>query len=321
MTHLVIDGDLLAFKASAAGEYRYIDVDFPDGTCDTFDNRTALKEHCELVECDYKDCIITDEQMPEPFEVIVRTYHAMIDRILKETSAETFSVYVGKGDSFRVDLPLPEKYKGNREGTIKPVYVDDLKDYIISTSEGNLSGSNLESDDWVCMKQWIGYTMGTKVIAVTSDKDANSQYGWLYNPDKMTSPRFVDGVGELTCGKRGSVWKVEGYGERFLMYQMLTSDSVDNLFPSRLSGVRFGPLKTYELLNEEGTLVEVWQRVVDKYKEWFGDDFKYTTWDGKEINTNWEGVFDLYFACFKMKRYLGDVQTGIQYMEELRDQE
>ena len=330
MKTLVIDGDIIVHAAASAGEYRYISVEFPDGTLDTFDNRTELKEYCSENDIDYKECIIEDYQFPEPLETIQRTARAMINNLMKEVDADGVEVWVGYDKGFRYDLPLPDEYKGNRKNNIKAIHVDDLKDWILEQPYGRLATDNLEVDDWICIRQYDGYEKYFEsddefIIGCTTDKDNNHSVGCLYNPNTMSEPRVnhENDLGKLTANKIDKTWKINGFGEVFLLFQMLTSDTVDNLYPSRLAGVRFGPLTAYNYLSEYDDLSEAWKATADKYKEWFGDEFTYTTWDGKEITTNWVGIMDMYYKAFRMKRYPNedlDVRNelnkhGVEYEE------
>ena len=122
----------------------------------------------------------------------------------------------------------------------------------------------------------------------------------------MTEPKIIHGLGELYCNKRGNAWKMEGWGTKWLIAQHLLGDGVDNLHPTRLAGKRFGPVKTDKLLSPCETPEQAWFALADTYKEWFGDEFTYQTWDGQEINTDWLGVLQMYFDCFRMKRWVGD---------------
>lgn len=307
------DGDLIAHMAASAGEQRYIEAELPDGTLEIFDNRTALKEYCKITDIDYKQCKIEDQQFPEPIENVLHTAKMMIETWTSKANCDDFEVYVGFGECFRHDMLLPERYKANRENSIKAVHVDAVKEWILDKSFGIEATENLESDDWLSIRQYEGFQKWKKtkddkdiIVAVTRDKDARSQTGWLYNPDDMDEPRLVYGLGGTVANKRGTQWTIKGYGSKYLMAQMLTSDPVDNLFPSRLSGKRFGALKTHKLLDECDTSQEAWFATANKYKEWFGDDFQYTAWNGEVVNTDWLGVMQMYFDAFRMKRWVGD---------------
>lgn len=313
MSLACIDGDLIAHMSASAGEQRYIEVELPNGTLEIFDNRTALKKHCEISDIDYKQCIIEDQQFPEPIQNVLHTARMMVESWVSGAKCDDFEVFAGFGDCFRHEMLLPEKYKANRENTMKAVHVDAVKEWLIDKPFGRVATDNLESDDWLCIRQHEGFQKWKKtkddadvIIAVTRDKDANSQTGWLYNPDNMTEPKLVHGLGHTLCNKRGTQWVIKGYGVKFLMAQMLTSDPVDNLFPSRLSGKRFGVQKTHALLEACTTNQEAWTAVADKYREWFGDEFQYTAWNGQVVDTDWLGVMNMYFRAFRMRRWVDD---------------
>ena len=235
-----IDGDLIAHMSASVGEQRYIEAELPDGTSEIFDNRTALKEYCKITDMDYKQCKIEDQQFPEPIENVLHTARMMVETWTSKARCDDFEVYVGFGDCFRHEMPLPEKYKGNRENSMKAFHVDAVKEWLLDKPFGRLATDNLESDDWLSIRQYEGFQKWKKtkddadiIVACTRDKDALSQTGWLLNPDNMERPKLVRGLGYTVANKRGTQWTIKGYGTKFLMAQMLTSDPVDNLSPSR----------------------------------------------------------------------------------------
>ena len=150
----------------------------------------------------------------------------MVKSWVQGAGCDTYVGYVGLENSFRDSLPLPDKYKGNRANNLKPIYVDDLKHWFLEQSWGIEATEGLESDDWISIEQYAGWQKFKKtknkedlVCGVTTDKDHNSIYGLSYNPDKMTEPKIIHGLGELYCNKRGNAWKMEGWGTKWLIAQ------------------------------------------------------------------------------------------------------
>ena len=108
---LILDGDSIAYKCSAAGEQRSIEVlHKPSGICKSFKHRTEFKEAMqargkEITE-DYQ---ITDKQDSEPLEYILSTCKRHIERIANLTNADDVVIFAGETWNFRNELPLPKR--------------------------------------------------------------------------------------------------------------------------------------------------------------------------------------------------------------------
>lgn len=312
--HGIIDGDMVCHMAASACEDRWIEVTFPDGTEESFENRTALKVYCEEKEIDYKACKVEDEQFPEALPIVLSTAEKMAENWAKMAGCSSYELYVGKETGFRAKLPLPEKYKGNRDGTLKAVYVDNIKDHFLTKPFGNLATDDLESDDWLSIRAYEGYLKWLVtgkdediVVQITADKDACGCTGWLFNPDKDAMPHLIKGVGDISIDKKGSAWKLTGTGLKFLLSQVLMGDTVDNYKPTKHIKRQCGPVKVYDILSPCETPKGLWEAVVRQYQEWFGDEHTYTTWDGSTITCSWKEMLQLYLDCARMRRTPDDI--------------
>lgn len=322
--HGIIDGDILSHISASAGEYRYIDVTFPDGSMDNFENRTALKEHCNFLDIPYKECVIEDQQLPEPLPNVIHTAKMIIQRWVKEAGVDTYEVVTGFGKGFRDTLPLPEKYK-DRSSATKAVHVDAVKEWILEQPWGyDATQWNIESDDELSIRAYQGYLKWKKskkrkdvVVQITTDKDGMGCTGFIFNPDKMSKIKLVEGVGHLEISKVSNQWKVSGWGTKFLAYQCLCGDNVDSYKPTKHIKKAFGPVKCYDLIGELETEAEVWGAVADQYKEWFGDDHEYTDCFGVTHKVDWLHMMDLYFKCAYMLRSRDDTRNVKSILEDI----
>ncbi len=313
MTTAIIDGDLICHHAAAACEDRYIEVILPNNSYEIFDNRTALKAYCLENEMDYSQCDIEDCQFPEPIEVINYTAEKMAENWAKKVKADEYEIFIGLEKTFRNRLPLPEEYKGQRSASLKAVHVDDVKHHLLGLDNCTEATQGLESDDWLAIRAYEGFqrykksrSNKDKVVQITIDKDALGTTGFTFNPDKMMKPLLVKGLGEIELFKKSNVWNITGHGTKFLMYQMLCGDTVDNYSPTKHIKKRFGPTNCGKLLLDLDTPEDCWKAVVDQYKAWFGDNHKYTSWDGQEIECDWLYMLQLYFDVARMRRWPDD---------------
>jgi len=302
---LVLDGDSIAFRCSSAGEERGIHVlHSPTGIEKSFKHRTELKEllaskNKELTE----DYIITDTQSPEPLEFVLSTIKRHIERIANEVNADQIRIFSGEQDNFRLNLPLPKKYKGNRVNSIRPVHLVKAKEYLrdIWYAEEAIGE---EVDDACCWSAYEALEQGHTVMQYFYEKDQLSFDGLtLLMEDNLGIQHIVvPELGELHIQKTA----VKGMGLKFLCYQWVCSDPVDNYCAYDLSKVRFGAKSAYNLIYDSSTPQEVLLRVIDQFKKFYPDVFTYRDWKGEEHEANYVTMLDLYFKCARMKRTKDD---------------
>ena len=153
-TVLIYDGDILAYRASAAVEKRSVDVKhLPTGKVKTFDNRTQFKDYMKDRDKDWDktEYVFEDKQEAEPIENCLSIMKKQIERINEELFADEYVVGLSGKSNFRDSLPLPSKYKGNREGGIRPIHLKAAKTYLWKHHNGFLA-DGFEADDYCIFK-------------------------------------------------------------------------------------------------------------------------------------------------------------------------
>lgn len=298
-TTAVIDGDLIAFKAAAAGEERSIRVEhIPTGVERVFKNRTEFKKSVDLSKFDVDDFEITDRQKPDKLENVLRIVKCQINRIMDLSDADDYIVYLGGSLNFRDHLPLPQLYKGQRSDLLKPVRLKDAKDYMIQRYRAKVVNM-YEADDAISMRQWET-VMGSdiKYIACSIDKDTYGCEGWFLNWDKMTTPFYVTGVGDLFIRNN----KVYGYGMKWKALQWLVGDSVDNLKPTFLCGKPFGEKSAYKLLKDLNSQREIYEVVFKQYKKWYPEPVSFIDQCGVQREFDYLDLAQVYFEGIHMLR-------------------
>ncbi len=297
----LLDLDTPVFKAAAVSEHKSVLVTHErTGIQKSFSNRTefknTLKEKGKLDRVD--EYSITDVQEPEPIENALHILNTHVDNIIESIWPDEVIFMISGKSNFRNDLPLPTRYKSNRTSA-RPLLLKQVQKYAWKKYNA-LIPDNCECDD---MQVYMGYDIlkqGDTPIIVSTDKDSKAYSGLhLYNPDHPD-----DGVIEIPdLGNIGidSSGKVRATGMLQYGLQQLIGDAIDGFKPTELCNVRFGEISALNLLEHCKTEKEVLEVIVQKYKEWYPEDFTYTAWNGKTIESNWQHMLNLYFSCCRMK--------------------
>lgn len=217
----LIDGDIIAYRAAAHRPYLLDE----EGQIYKKDDGKYAKRAATLDECLSK----ADE---------------MIDDIVMATSfynrTEIYKVFLtGKGN-FRYEVAKTYAYKENRKDTPKPVFLQDLRNYLIKNYHAVVSQGE-EADDVIAIE--ATKYKGRAIIA-SIDKDFLQVPGLHYN---FARNQFI------YIGKDD--------GLKNFYKQILTGDSVDNIVGLH----RVGPVTADKMLDGLKTEEELWEAVVKAY--------------------------------------------------------
>lgn len=311
-TKVYIDADIIAFKASAAAEKRSVKVYDDNGKyIGLYKTRTEFKKS---IDGNIDHYTFEDVQEAEPVENALHTVKKMIESICEKAEAdEYFTVLSGK-NNFRDGIPLPTKYKGQRKDLLRPLLLNDVKEYI-SKHHDCIITDGWEADDELSMRAYEGFKTGQKIIQATTDKDALQCEGWLLNWDKQDTPTLIKGWGKLTHNPKDGV---KGTGMMWLLAQSVLGDSTDGYKPCQLSGAKFGDVGCYNLLKDCKNPKQGFKAVYEQYKKWYPEPVTYTAWDGKEYTKDAVEIWQMYFDCARMLRkpddkvFVRDVLTKLE---------
>jgi hypothetical protein len=299
MSLVVVDGDLISYKASAASETRTILVKNIDNDREVeFANRTAFKAWLKDADKNIKDYLITDIQTPEPLENCLHTVKMMLQGIHEKSGCDEMKVVVQGEGNFRDNLLLPTKYKSNRVDTQRPLHLAEARDYLIGKYKAEKANGR-ESDDVLAAYAYEGFTTKKRIVQATIDKDANQCMGWLYNWDKMQEPMYISGLGGFN--KEG-----KGYGRKFLYYQICVGDPSDCYKPTELVSAKYGAASAFKDFDQLTTDKECWEKMKELYQGWYPEEFMYTAWNGEEVKGSWLQMMQLYTDCAHMRRFETD---------------
>lgn len=321
----IFDYDLIAYRAASAGETRTIKAYHPitgdEWSCKTRTelyghwqkkDKGLLAEHNKLNGTDYKadELVITDIQTPEKIANVLHTTKSMVESVLYALKTNKFNGYLGKGDSWRVERSTLLKYKGNRDDTLRPLLLGDVRDYIVKKYGAEVV-EGLESDDWVTID---AYRDKSKVV-VSSDKDSRGTECLVYNPNKPEQ-------GVIDCSGYGSLWldskgAVTGKGRSFLYYQTLSQDDSDNYAANSASDVKWGSKSAYKALKDCTNDKEALQAIADSYKLLYPETKMFKGWRGDEFEIDWKYVFNENWDMARMLRWENDVVVGTDVLRKL----
>lgn len=337
---LVFDADSIAYKAAAANEAKTITTQHIEkGVIEHWDNRTAFRAYIKDTPHTEDMYTITDVQEPRHSSYGKSLIREMIKGYHNRTGVSKGEIYIGGEGNFRELIPLPMthvatcgkwagksklggKYKENREDTIRPVQLKELRAYMIGELEAIVI-NGMEVDDKGSIRAYEGFKAGKgRVIQVAEDKDALQCTGWLFNPQKMTKPVLIKGFGELHKEGKG----IKGTGRLWLYYQALYGDSVDNYHGCDLwkiqqdkagKSVTFGEVAAYNILKDAKTDKEALQALYNQYLSWYPEPVVYMDHTGLIQTKTAVEIMQMYFDCAFMLRWEGDGINVAELLDKL----
>lgn len=256
------------------------------------------------------DFLIEDVQTPKPESFAIAAVKGHIDCVLAKLDNPSHYGYIGKGDSWRVGASTILKYKGNREGSLKPIHLPAIEDYLVKNHSAQFI-EVLEADDQVV----IDCTKDPSKILIGVDKDYQGCELTLFNPDKMGEPEKITGFGKLWIG---SDKKVRGEGRIFKYHQILSGDSSDCYAANSATDMRWGDKNSFSILSKCSNDTEALQGMVDGYKKLYPEPKIITGWRGNSFEIDWLYVLQENFTMAHMLRFENDFVDVKQLLTKLK---
>lgn len=267
-----IDCDLIKYRSSFAAEKTYWHLYDSEGNhVDRFESAKAAKDHLQ----EMQDFLMVDVEgyYKEPEKVIGECEQALnacdliIEHIKKNCPANEYKLYLTGNDTYRPSIATVHKYKGSREKMEKPRWIDAVTEHLMKT-HGAKPVDYIECDDVLSVGLWSCYRKGLKAVAANLDKDVLQaplfHYDWVKDQFRYVTP------------EEGLNW---------LFVQTLAGDmSVDNY--EGIPGV--GKVKAAKILEGCTTERQMYDKSVEAYRNYFGDEHTYTAWNGEEITKSAE---------------------------------
>ncbi|AUR84850.1 hypothetical protein NVP1063O_183 [Vibrio phage 1.063.O._10N.261.45.C7] len=243
---------------------------------------------------------IDDQKFANSLEVCKYYIDKWIEACLVQTQLKKVKLVVGSGVTHRHSILTPHQYKSERSDS-RPLLLTEARQYLKDKYDTYEAPKLYEADEIVDAMAAKAYDNARKtgekikVVKSANDKDARSKRGILFdwnksfhfdNPQCWHIPAFDEGVGYLEL-KKG---KIKGGGSVFFAFQCLIEDTSDEYSPRKYLpkefehfGKGYGETAFYKDFAPLKTSHEVFQKVVDKYFEWFPKGLVYTAWDGTEV--------------------------------------
>lgn len=305
----VLDLDLYKYHAAAAGETRSVLVTHKaSGREKEYSTRTefygdwrkknggalAVINQGRTSPFTWDEFSYNDIQRPEPIENILHTAKLMVEKDLAASGAKSHKAFLGKGESFRVELSTLLKYK-DREHLLKPLALDEVTEYLQRKFNAEVV-KGIECDDAVviaCYKK-------DSHFAIIEDKDF---WGTPINVwDRNQQERGIvncNQFGKLFLDSKG---KVRGEGRLFFYYQMCSQDLTDNYKANCFSDVKWGDKSAYKALVECKTDQEAWYKIKEVFTLLYPEEKTILGWRNEPINITWDYVLNEMFMMARMQR-------------------
>lgn len=319
----VLDLDLYKYHAAAAGETRSVLVTHKaSGREKEYKTRTewygdwrkkeggalALINEGRTSPFTWDEFSYNDIQRPEPIENILYTAKTMVERDLAASGAKSHKAFLGKGESFRVELSTLLKYK-DREHLIKPLALDEVTEYLERKFKAEVV-TQIECDDAVVMACY----KKPNNFAIIEDKDF---WGTPINVwDRNQQERGVvncDKFGHLFLDEKG---KVRGEGRIFFYFQCASQDLTDNYKANCFSDVKWGDKSAYKALAECRTDTEAWNKLKEVFQHLYPEQKTVLGWRNEPITISWDYVLNECFMMANMVKVKGEQINAYDLMDE-----
>lgn len=242
MTKLLIDGDVIAYRASAAAEKTRYMVSGPLGRyVAEFDSAAEAKEAM------LEDGLLWSRKELEPEDKAILIVNAMIGDIRAHYDSEDPEVHIFLSPSvgnYREQLATRAKYKGNRDHVARPTHHRACVARLVAL--GGVTADGQEADDAL----GIAASEDKGSIICSIDKDLLQIPGRHYD--------FVKKEETTVTPKEGT---------KFFYQQVLSGDDADNV--PGIKGV--GAVKASKLLEKAESPLACWLVCLAEYKKAYGD--------------------------------------------------
>lgn len=313
-THAVVDLDAFKYSAAYVGEKRSIRATHKtEDWSEEFKSRTAFYGHWKkkaggaLAELNKKrdspwlveEFDIEDITVPEPIANVLHTAKVNVDSTLLQCGAKTYEMYMGKGDSFRVQLSTLQKYKGDRDNVVKPFHLDEVSNYLERRYKAEII-TDLEADDMCVIRAY----KEPNHFVLGEDKDYWGSPVNFYDINRTHR-------GIVNCDQLGMLFRdekkdVRGQGRMHLYYQIISEDSVDCYKANCHSDIEWGSVSAFNTLVDCKTDKECFEAMVHTFKHLYPEPKVVKGWRGDDIQIDWLYVMQEMFNMAHMKRFVDE---------------
>lgn len=252
-----------------------------------------------------------------PEQIVKGRFKSKIEAITKQSWCKDFKICFGVGENFRYDIAQTQPYKNERPN--KPLLYDVVKEYMLTKyKEHMIIGENVETDEIVTQELWKGWIKSKRdfdklgVVGCWIDKDLGQFPQIHYNFDK---PEL--GLVEIT--------PLEAI--KNLASQHLSGDTIDSIpglpkltdelhkkYAIRRSAKGLGEKTARALIEDAQTPKEVFERVVEAYRAFYGDEqITFVSFRGEEFQWTWIDYLNEQYRLLKMR---SDVNKDVGHVKD-----
>ena len=312
----IIDLDYVKYSAASVGEKRTINVihkasgrEKQFNTRTEFYGRDKARSGGWLGDLNAKrtspftadEFEIVDVQTPEPVEHVLQIAKTQVENDLKKLGTNKYKAFLGKGESFRVELSTLLKYKDNRKGMLRPLHMDSVTEYLGRKFNAEIV-EHLEVDD-VCV---IEAYKNPNAVIQGLDKDYYGQPVKYFNVNRPDE-------GVQDCSQFGKLWldgkgDVRGIGRMHLYWQIASNDASDNYAASCFSSIKWAGKSAYKALVECTDDTQAWLKLKEVFQHLYPEEKVVMGWRNEPIQLSWDYVLN---ECFMMARMVKEVDENI----------
>lgn len=316
---LLIDGDALTYASGFIGETRELKaVNKKTGEEHIFKNRTQMygkkrsKDGGWIAEQNVNsdspiyvdDFDLYDIQIPAPVEHSLQATKSLILKSEELTGIKNRRLFVGKGDSQRVEQSTLVKYKSGREGSLRPIHKDAIIEYMIKYHGAEVV-EGIEVDDKVTMLAWEDPSN----IIYGIDKDYLGTHSRVFNPNtpekgiqdcRTFGDLWVEEIISKETGKKR--YEVKGYGRKWFLFQWGYGDDSDSYRANCATDVEWGEMAVYNILKDCKNDVEGFAAIRQIYQTLYPSHKEVIGWRGEKVLIDWRYVCSEIFTMARMLR-------------------
>lgn len=255
-----------------------------------------------------EDFDLYDLQIPAPVEHSLQATKSLILKSTELTGIKNRRVFVGKGDSQRVEQSTLVKYKSGREGALRPLHKDAIVEYMIKYHNAEVV-EGVEVDDKLTMLAWEN----PNNIIYGIDKDYLGTHSRVFNPNqpekgiqdcRCWGDLWVEEIVSKTTGKKR--YEVKGYGRKWFLFQWGYGDDSDTYRANCATEQDWGEMSVFHALKDARNNKEGLEAVVSIYKNLYPEPRTVLGWRGDKINCDWKYVASEIFTMAHMLRTPND---------------
>lgn len=270
-----------------------------------------------------EDQLTEDGTVITPEIVVKGRFKSKIEAITKQPWCKDFKICFGTGENFRYNIAQTQPYKNERPS--KPLLYDVVRDYMLTKYKDNIIiAENVETDEIVTQELWKGWIKAKRdfdklrVVGCWIDKDLGQFPQLHYNFDKP----------ELGLVKITPLEAIKN-----LASQHLSGDTIDSIpglpkltdelhkkYSIRRSAKGLGEKTARALVEDAQSPREVFERVVEAYRAFYGDEKQlFKSFRGEESERNWLDHLNEQFRLLRMRtdvtKDVGHVRDFLKAME------